>query len=315
MCIEIEKEGIFSSIQGLGSYGSQRFGINPRGAMDRAAVRIINVLLGNPQNLTALELHFPAGVVRFTERCLFTLGGANFSAELDEHPIENWRIYAAGSAQSLRFKKRTKGNRCYLAVKGGLTSLPADHELQLVDLTTNRLQKGDRLFRKLNETLLDVQLGGQRVSSSIVPPYSPFPAVRFLPGGEFERLGESNKRLLSESSFDVSADSNRMGFRLRGPALTLAEPVELVSAAVNFGTMQLLPDGQMVVLMADHQTAGGYPRIGNIISADLPLLGQLGAGDKVAFTPTSIDDAERAALAWEADLCKLKIGVRFGRYW
>jgi len=283
--------------------------------MDRSAVRIINVLLGNPQDLPALELHFPAGAVRFTERCLFTLGGADFSAELDEQPIENWRIYAADPAQSLRFKKRTKGNRCYLAVNGGLTSLPTDQELQPDDLTTNRLHKGDRLFRKLNETLPDVQLYGQRVSSSMLPRYSPFPTIRFLPGGEFERLGDSNKRLMLESSFEVSADSNRMGFRLNGPELALANPIELVSAAVNFGTMQLLPDGQMIVLMADHQTSGGYPRIGNIISADLPLLGQLGAGDKVAFTPTSIDDAERAALALEFDLCRLKIGVRFGRYW
>src|SRR5688572_12759061 len=149
MCIEIEKEGIFSSVQGLGSYGSQRFGINPRGAMDRAAVRIINILLGNAPELSALELHFPAGVVRFDEHCLFALGGADFAAELDGHPIDNWRTHFAAPGQSLRFRKRTKGNRCYLAVNGGLTSRSPDEELRSDELTTSRLVKGSHLFRKL----------------------------------------------------------------------------------------------------------------------------------------------------------------------
>jgi antagonist of KipI len=315
MCIVIEKEGIFSSIQGLGTYGSQRFGINPRGAMDRAAVRIINVLLGNPQDLSTLELHFPAGAVRFTERCLFALGGADFSAELDGQPIDNWRTYFADPGHALSFKKRTKGSRCYLAVKSGLTSCPPGLEPATDELTTIRSVKGSQLFPKVEGTRSDALEEGRRVSSFILPPYSPFPTVRFLPGGEYDQLNEINKSLLAESSFEVSAESNRMGFRLKGPGLALAEPVELVSAAVNFGTMQLLPDGQMIVLMADHQTSGGYPRIGNIISADLPLLGQLGAGDKVAFTATSIEEAERAALALEADLCRLELGVRFGRYW
>ncbi len=246
---------------------------------------------------------------------MFALGGADFAAELDGHPIDNWRTHFAAPGQSLRFRKRTKGNRCYLAVNGGLTSRSPDEELRSDELTTSRLVRGSHLFRKLIGPHPDLRSEGRRVSSSMVPAYSTFPTVRFLAGGEFHQLDETNKRLLSESNFEVSADSNRMGFRLKGPELALAGHVELVSAGVNFGTMQLLPDGQLIVLMADHQTSGGYPRIGNIISADLPLAGQLGTGDRIAFKPTTINEAERAGLALEADLKRLELGVRFGRYW
>jgi antagonist of KipI len=101
-----------------------------------------------------------------------------------------------------------------------------------------------------------------------------------------------------------------MGFRLKGESLHLLHPKELVSAATTFGTIQLLPDGQMIILMADHQTAGGYPRIGNIISSDLPVAGQLGPGDRISFRVVTTSEAEAAQLAIERDLRFFKIGCR-----
>ena len=101
-----------------------------------------------------------------------------------------------------------------------------------------------------------------------------------------------------------------MGFRLDGETLKLKAPTELLSSAVNFGTIQLLPDGQLIVLMADHQTSGGYPRIANVIEYDLPLLAQIGANDKVAFKLIDIRTAESVAAAFHQDLNLLKTGVR-----
>ena len=102
-----------------------------------------------------------------------------------------------------------------------------------------------------------------------------------------------------------------MGFRLEGKPLFLLNKTELVSSAVDFGTIQLLPDGQMIVLMADHQTTGGYPRLGNIISIDLPLIAQLGANDKIGFHLVSIVEAENLLLDFEKDLSFLRIGSKF----
>ena len=100
-----------------------------------------------------------------------------------------------------------------------------------------------------------------------------------------------------------------MGFRLTGEPLYLIDKIELVSAAVDFGTIQLLPAGQMIILMADHQTTGGYPRLAHIVSVDLPILAQLGAGDKINFQIISLEEAERLALEFEKDLNLLRIGV------
>ena len=101
-----------------------------------------------------------------------------------------------------------------------------------------------------------------------------------------------------------------MGFRLSGPPLHLLHKKEMVSAAVTFGTIQLLPDGQLIVLMADHQTAGGYPRIANVISADLPLLALLGPNNGVSFHLVTIEEAERITATFERDLCRLQTGIR-----
>ena len=101
-----------------------------------------------------------------------------------------------------------------------------------------------------------------------------------------------------------------MGFRLEGEPLYLLDNSELVSSAVNFGTIQLLPDGQMIILMADHQTTGGYPRIANVAGIDLPLLAQLGARDKVGFHLVTLEEAENLQLDFEKDLSLLKLGVK-----
>jgi len=117
--------------------------------------------------------------------------------------------------------------------------------------------------------------------------------------------------LLTGQDFSITNASDRMGFRLSGEPITLREPLELLSSAVNFGTIQLLPDGQLILLMADHQTTGGYPRIAHVISHDLPLMAQLGPGDKVAFHIIEHNEAERLSLEFERELRFFRVGCKF----
>lgn len=308
MTLLIEREGLFTSIQDLGRFGRQRFGINPRGAMDPTAVRIINLLLGNPENDPVLEFHFPSPEVVFEEECAFALGGADLAAELDGEPISNWRSYAARRSSVLRFRRKLFGNRCYLAIAGGLDISPSG-------VRTMRIMRGHRISRKAVAAGPFSPRLNRSVSRSILPVYSAFPTVRILPGAEFSRLSDDDKTLLETAAFSISNESDRMGFRLAGPPLALLQDEEMVSAAVAFGTIQLLPDGQMIILMADHQTSGGYPRLCNVISADLSLVAQLGPGDKLAFKIVSIAEAEVIAARLEADLKKLRVGASFGRNW
>jgi antagonist of KipI len=307
MSLLIRKEGIFTTVQDLGKYGRQRFGINPRGSMDRTATRLINLILGNDNAESVIEMHFPASEIVFEAACMFALGGADFHASLDGESIEIWRCLRAEKASVLKFEQKVRGNRCYLAIEGGFKIAPLTDS----EFGDRRLRKGARLdYAEPKNAVADL-----RVANSVLPIYSSFPTVRIVAGGEFDFLTSADQQALVEENFVITNDSNRMGFRLNGSAFISLNRTEMVSAAVSFGTIQLLPDGQLIVLMADHQTSGGYPRIANVISVDLPLLAQLGPNDKVAFKLIDIAEAERVSMQFERDLQLLRIGCRFGRYW
>lgn len=320
MSILIEKSGVLATVQDLGRHGFRRFGINPNGAMDQSAARLINVLLGNDEAAAVLELHFPAPRFRFEEPAMIALGGADFGAALDKQAIENWRPVTVEKNQTLDFPQKNFGSRAYLAVKGGfqieqwLGSAATNLTAKTGGLNGRSLMKGDRLF--FNSALsVPSRAFSYKISKSIVPHYSRLPTVRVVAGAEFARLtalGESN---FLKNNYAISLDSNRMGFRLNGEPLYAIDKIEMISSAVAFGTIQLLPDGQMIILMADHQTSGGYPRIAHVISGDLPILAQLGTGDKVNFQMISLAEAEELTRQFERDLSLLKIGVTLGKLW
>lgn len=303
MTIHIRKPGIFTTVQNLGRSGYRSLGVNPGGAMDRTAVRLINSLLGNDENKAVLEMHFPAAEIVFESATHFALGGADFDAELDDEKIDNWRCQKADAGSMLKFRGPVKGNRCYLAIAGGLSF---DRPLGSPSVQLS----GDVRIAIIGETRRTSIGKNIRVSNSLIPFYSRFPTVRVIDGPETHLIADKSSQYFFNEQFTVLPASNRMGFRLQGKPLSLSEPFEMVSSAVCFGTVQLLPDGQMIVLMADHQTTGGYPRIANVASVDLPLLAQLGAGDKVAFHKITIGEAEELAMRFERDFKLMKLGIR-----
>ena len=316
MSIFIKKGGLLTTVQDLGRNGFRRFGINPSGVMDEAAARLVNILLGNDENEAVLEMHFPAAQVEFEANAIAAIGGGDFSPQLDDVAIENWRPFFAKKGSVLKFTGKTLGNRAYLAVRGGFKT---DHWLgsSSTNLTATmgghggrKLDAGDRLAFKLKVKRQKTKVNCG-ISNSLIPVYSRFPTVRIIAGAEFAQLTKKSSDLLVNQDFVISNNSNRMGFRLTGEPLRLAKPREFISAAVEFGTIQILPDGQLIVLMADHQTAGGYPRIGHVITRDLPLVAQLGANDKVAFHLTELKHAEELQLEFERELSFFRIGCRF----
>lgn len=315
MTLLIEKPGILTTLQDLGRRGYRRFGINPGGVMDRTATRLINILLGNDENTAVLETHFPAAQIVFEHDTVFALGGADFRPELEGVAIENWRPTIARPGEVLKFTGKALGERTYLAIAGGilvdewLGSSSTNLTAKIGGHQGRKLETGDRI--NCGSVTSRSALDAANISSSLIPKYSRFPTVRVIAGGEFDQLSEHGRELLLSQDFVISNSSNRMGFRLKGEPITLRKPLELISSAVDFGTIQLLPDGQLIVLMADHQTAGGYPRIAHVISHDLPLLAQLGANDKVGFHMVDIEQAESIASQFEQDLNFFRVGCRF----
>jgi len=341
MSITLLSNGILTTVQDLGRHGARRFGINPGGAMDTKAARLINILLGNDENEAVLEMHFPAPKIQFEDAAVFALGGAEFGAKLGGREAQNWRPYFAEKGSTLSFIKKQAGARCYLSVKGGfaiekwLGSSSTNLKAQVGGFEGRALKKDDRVEFRRQETENGRQgrvAGGQtktqdqslktqgqnsqfsfRISSSLVPIYSPFPTVRVIAGAEFELLTPEAKTSFTAQNFTIGLQSDRMGFRLEGEPLKLETPHEFISSAVSFGTVQLLPDEQLIVLMADHQTTGGYPRLAHIISEDLPLAGQLGAKDGIGFKMVSIEEAEKLMTETEKELNLFRFGVSVQR--
>ena len=283
--------------------------------MDRTAARLINILLNNDENAAVVEMHFPAPEIVFEEDCLFAVGGGDLGMNLNGLGAENWRIHRASKGSILKFQEKRQGERAYLAVRGGfhvenwLDSASTNFSAKIGGMRGRKLEAGD-IVEFAPDQARPAKFAHQQISSALIPRYSRFPTIRVVKGGEFDLLGAIGQELFQTSTFQISNDSNRMGFRLTGEPLGLLTPIELLSSAVNFGTVQLLPDGQMIVLMADHQTSGGYPRLANVIEYDLPLLAQIGSNDKVAFHLIDIHDAEEIGAAFQRDLSLLKTGVR-----
>lgn len=316
MSILLQKPGILTTVQDLGRYGYRRFGINPGGAMDQAAARLVNILLDNDDEAAVLEMHFPAPQIVFETDTIAAIGGAEFLPTLDNAPIDAWRPFLAKKSSVLKFSAKTSGTRAYLAVQGGfkadewLGSASTNLAAKMGGAHGKKLDAGSRV--KLNLRSKDLPaITAKAISPSLIPVYRPFPTVRIMPGAEFDHLGESGQRLLLDQDFTISNNSNRMGYRLSGEPITLAKKREFISSAVSFGTVQILPDGQLIVLMADHQTAGGYPRLAHVITHDLPLLAQLGATDKVAFHAVDGLEAEQLSLQFEKELSFLRIACKF----
>jgi antagonist of KipI len=316
MSLLILRSGILSTVQDLGRNGFRRFGINPNGAMDKTAVRLINILLGNDETEAVLEMHFPAPKILFKQSAIMSLAGGDFGAKINGEEIENWRCVAVKKGNILSFEQKKCGNRSYLSVKGGfqikkwLGSASTNLKAGIGGFSGKNLQKNDRLFFK-QKTSNEFQKTDYRISKSIIPIYSSLPQVRVVAGMELSKLTtESRKNFLSRN-FAVRNESDRMGFRLHGESLYLRERLEMLSSAVNFGTIQLLPDGQMVILMADHQTTGGYPRLAHITEVDLPLVAQLSSNDQVSFELITIAAAEDLILQREKDLGLLRSACNF----
>ncbi|MFI5134896.1 MAG: biotin-dependent carboxyltransferase family protein [Chitinophagales bacterium] len=302
MSLRVLKQGVFDSIQDSGRYGHQHLGINPSGAMDIIAAGITNSLAGNNFDEAVIELHFPASSFLFNEDGLIALSGADFAASLNEQEIPINASIVVKKNSVLQFNKIKNGARCYLAVNGGfeitewLNSYSTNLKAKVGGFKGRCLKKDDEMeFKKktdyssvLREKTFVLLLQKDDVASF----YSSSNIIRICEGPEYYQLTDSSKQYLTSTSFSITTQSDRMGFRMTGEPLKLQTQIELVSSAVIEGTIQLFPDGQFIILMADHQTTGGYPRIANVISADIPKLSQLFPGAEINFQMVSVEEAE-----------------------
>lgn len=305
--IRVDDPGLLTTVQDAGRWGCQHLGVPVAGPMDPLSHRLANLLVGNPADRAALEVTLVGPALQFLSEATFAVTGARFELLLDGRPVRTGVPRRAGRGSRLRFGRRTAGARAYVAVRGGI-DVPLRLGSRSTDLASRLGGLGGRPLRAGDCLDVGVAAGlpvsGRPGRLRFRPPTGGA-RVRFMPGTDLERFDEDALERFTASRFIVGADSNRMGYRLEGPAVGLAAAGPVLSAATPPGTIQVPPSGQPIVLMADRQTSGGYAVLGTVISADLGVAGQLAPGDWMAFDACDHRAAVAALIEMEQRLMRL----------
>ncbi|WP_410499063.1 biotin-dependent carboxyltransferase family protein [Chitinibacter sp. S2-10] len=286
--LEIIQPGIQTTVQDLGRMQGAELGLPQGGAADPLALRLANLLLGNPGDAAALEITLGGFRARFLSASHFALAGADCLAQLDGRQLLPNAVYAARAGQLLQLFAPVAGTRSYLALPGGIAvpkllgSRSTLLSARLGGLDGRALLKGDRL----------AAYGSQhRHALHAVAMPERGQVLRFIAGPQWDNLGKHGQQRLQDQAFKVDIQSNRMALKLRSDKLQLKIPIEMASHAVFCGTVQLPPDGQPMILLSDAQVTGGYPVIAQIIQADLWRIGQFHAGETLYLQAVNPDQA------------------------
>lgn len=308
MTITVIKPGLFSTLQDGGRYASQQYGVIVSGAMDRLSYHIGQLLL-QQENKAAIEITMIGPTLRFDVDTVIAITGANFLPLLNDKPCPMWRPVTVKAGSVLQCANATIGARGYIAVKHGLQvpvilgSRSTYLRAKIGGFHGRALQKGD---------VLPIKASDARRTNYFVKPehfieFSNDVTIRVTEGTEWQAFTKESQEFFLSTAFQLSTDADRMGYRLQSDmCLTRSLQRDLISEAVTFGTIQVPPSGQPIVLMADCQTTGGYPKIAQVIQADLPKLAQLQPLAKIRFTTVSIEEAQYIYIRQQHQLALLK---------
>ena len=313
MSIRVLAPGLLTTIQDLGRHGSRHLGVGNAGALDAYSHSVANLLAGNPINAPTLEITLAGPRLAFESAAVIALCGAQFDASIDGIPMPGWRRVRVPAGALLQFGACRRGARAYLAVAGGfvvdtiLGSASTDLRGGFGGLDGRALAAGDVLAMTgaTRPNVIEIEIAPWWIDPSPDLDFASPPLIRVLPASDPTSPADA----LFKTHWRVSSASNRQGLRLEGDALEIDDTRERISEPVAPGTLQLPPDGLPIVLLADAQTHGGYPRIGHAIRADWPALAQLRAGDAVHFVPCTPAAARGAQQAQAQRLARIAVAV------
>ncbi|MFD0678489.1 MULTISPECIES: 5-oxoprolinase subunit C family protein [unclassified Paenibacillus] len=330
MTIEVIKAGLFTTVQDGGRFGYRGIGVVTSGAMDRFALQAANLLVGNEPGAAVLEMTLTGASLEFHDDALVALCGADMDARDEEGPpLPGWRPVLVRGGTALRLGHTRRGARACLAVAGGiavpavLASRSTHVRSRLGGLAGRALQPGDRLqvgppaaaaaalAARLAAAAPEAQIApaAWAIAPKARPPYAEHPVVRVTRGREAESFAGGSLQSFLSTPYRVTPQSDRMGYRLNGERLLLSEPLEMISESVTMGTVQVPPDGQPIILMADAQTTGGYPRMAQVAAVDLPVLAQMRPGSMLRFQEISLAAAQALYIQQQLELRELAAAI------
>jgi antagonist of KipI len=302
--IEVHAPGLLTTVQDLGREGFGPMGVSASGAADPVALRIGNRLVGNAEGAAGLEMALLGGNFVFPERAVVALTGSEFGATLDNEPIEMWKSVEIRQGQTLRLGATRAGARCYLCMRGGI-----DVKLFLGSASTHLLSGlggfQGRALRAGDVLKIGAASGSFRtfrkrsVSARAVAQLAPRKVLRVTAGPQSEWFSGEVQDVFYAGTYRVTEESNRMGLRLQGAAISSTAGGEMTSEGVSLGAVQITAGGLPIILFVEQQTTGGYPKIANVISADLSSLGQLRPRDEIRFELVEMEAARALFFAQE----------------
>ena len=310
--LEVIKPGFFTTVQDGGRWGYQQYGVGISGAMDAFALSCANLLVGNSEGAAGLEITVIGPTLRFTQETILAITGADFNPRRDGEPLQSWTCHQAQPGSTLSFGGGKGGVRAYLAVSGGIAVPPVMGSRSTYLLGHFGGLDGRALRVQDSLPILPLAAGtrhriGTFFPENFRPAYKKNPTLRVVLGPFEEFFSEEGIRAFFSTKYTVSPQSDRMGYRLKGEPIKRQKSGEMITCGLANGTIQVPPDGQPIVLLADRQTIGGYPIIATLIHADLPLIAQCMPGDRVRFLAVSPDEAREAYLKLWGNLKNLEV--------
>ena len=329
MTIVIKKAGIQTSVQDIGRFGSSGMGVQVSGAMDSFSLQVANILVGNKFSDPGLEIAITGPILEFKSDAIIAITGASFELMLDGKLLPMYRPILVFAGSKLSFGTRQKGSRAYLSIKGGfdVPSVLGSSSTNLLEgfggYYGRVLKTGDELHSK-NLANLKISQAYRTGKVFYSPPWGARnlvserlknpQVIRFIPTEFWNKLSFRQKKMFTNKEYKVANGSNRMAYRLEGGNIVGGQGDELSRPTV-FGAIQLPPDGNPIVLMADCQTVGGYSVLGVAISYDHLLLAQLAPGDQVGFEVCGLDMAHSLLAMQKKYLRELRLTIKNQRFW
>ena len=310
--IEVIDGGLFTTVQDLGRYGYQRYGLPVSGAMDLFALRVANLLVGNPPSAAALEMTLLGPRLRFLTETVIAIAGADLDPRLNDESVPAWCPIAVPEGAVLASSHARDGLRAYLAISGGidvpivLGSRSTFATAGLGGFQGRSIRRGDHIAIGGDDR---AGRGARRTfPPEQVPRYGHDHTIRVILGPQDEAFTAEGISTFLSATYTMSSKSDRIGCRLTGPRVAHKAGPDIISDGTPFGAVQIAGDGLPIVLAADRGVTGGYTKVATVISVDLPRLAQAGPGDRVSFRAVSLDEAHRALEEQEALLDRLSKG-------
>ena len=303
--VHVIKPGMLTTIQDGGRWGFQARGVPVAGPMDPVSHRLANALVGNVREAAALEITLLGPELEFEDERLIAVAGAEFVMTLDGRAVPCNAPFIVSSGSRMRFGERRLGARAYLAISGGI-AVPAVLGSQSTHLVSamggvegRALAAGDRLPLGDPRRVEGMPLAPQAAPVALPDRHA---RIRVLPGPQRDHFTDDALEVLQSALYTIGQNSDRMGFRLEGPRLVHTRGADIISDATPLGVLQVPASGQPILLMADRQTTGGYPKVATVIAADIAVAGQLAPADTITFAVCTPAEAMTALIAQERTL-------------